>query len=446
MTTTALTLGCIFLASGRSRRMGRNKLLIPWQGVPLITGLLRQWPNELFSQSLVVARQGALSELASRQGFPVVAGDEEDNRQNRSIALGLAALRPDLDGCLFSVCDQPFLSPCTVKKLVQVFDANRQSIVASCWKGRRGNPVIFPADLLKQLASLKNDQTGRFVIEANVHRLRLVEVEREEELFDLDSPDDLSRFRSLTGQAEPSLQRQPLWSALDLSPEAPLTVALVGGGGKTTMLWTLARQAREAGASVIVTTSTHMRPLTALPVIEGSAEADIAEELAQRGIVQVGFLTKEGKLEGSPASLQFCRSIADVILVEADGSRGLPLKVPASHEPQIPLESNGVIVLAGIDSLGVPLSQICHRASLAAALLNCSVETPVSKAMMATLLTHREGGRKGVPAQAEFRVVINKKDLNLQAAEQLVQLLIQKGVKALSTSFVLKERDGQCWY
>ena len=152
------------------------------------------------------------------------------------------------------------------------------------------------------------------------------------------------------------------------------TICLVGGGGKTTVMYELAAMWAACGRKVLVLTSTHiLRP------VDGSFAADVpaVQDLWQQGRYAV-IGTPEaatGKLTAQPQFLyEAMQPQADVILCEADGSRHHPCKVPAAHEPVLLPDSDIVLAVAGMDALGHSLAQACQRPQLAAELLGCSAE------------------------------------------------------------------------
>ena len=118
--------------------------------------------------------------------------------------------------------------------------------------------------------------------------------------------------------------------------------AVIGGGGKTSLLYRLASELRERGM-VLVATTTRILPPAHLPVRhdrEGTLRA-----LRANGIACAGTPAEGGKL--AEPSFADWMTLADYTLVEADGSKGLPLKAHAPHEPVIPPQSNQTILHVG---------------------------------------------------------------------------------------------------
>lgn len=206
------------------------------------------------------------------------------------------------------------------------------------------------------------------------------------------------------------------------------TICLVGGGGKTTVMYELAAAWAACGRRVLVLTSTHiLRP------VDGSFAADVpaVQNLwQQRRYAVIG--TPElatGKLTLPPQSVyEELKLQADVILCEADGSRHHPCKMPAEHEPVLWPDSDIVLAVAGMDALGRPLAQACQRPQLAAELLGCGAEKILDEQMLAALLLSEQGSRKNVGTRTYY-IVLNKCDL-LKAAQQeeMLRLLVRAGI------------------
>jgi molybdenum cofactor cytidylyltransferase len=206
-------------------------------------------------------------------------------------------------------------------------------------------------------------------------------------------------------------------------------VALVGAGGKTTAMFLLAN---ELATSMRVLTTTSTRILAAqtkhspVHVTFDPQQQAIADLLPQldRAIAAYGQALLTGppdpdsdKVSGvSPDTIDILAGSGrfDVIINEADGSRMLPLKAPAAHEPVIPLCTTLVIPTAGLDVLAQPLGDdTVHRAELISQLTGTGLGQPVTPDTVARLLCHPEGGLKKVPAQARVVPLLNKVDEQL---------------------------------
>lgn len=152
--------------------------------------------------------------------------------------------------------------------------------------------------------------------------------------------------------------------------------AVVGSGGKTTLIKKLAAQYRAQGKKVFVTTTTHMRaePDTLLTDCAG----EIIRALEQTGYAMAGIPEGEKIRSLSAQTYHAVCTRADAVLVEADGSKGLPLKYPNASEPVIPDNAEEILVVCGLNALGHPAREVCHRPELATACLGIGPDTVIT--------------------------------------------------------------------
>ena len=238
-----------------------------------------------------------------------------------------------------------------------------------------------------------------------------------------------------------------LWNDLHLDMDRHRAVTLVGGGGKTTTMYALAQEAREAGKRVIVTTTTHIMPHPRLFLTDDPAPEHLRACLDAHGIITLGTLGRADKLCGT-GEIGVCKTVADVVLIEGDGARIRPLKIPAEHEPVIPPETDAVLALAGMEAPGMPIGEICHRADRVAAFLGKTLEDPVTEDDMVRILSSEEGSRKCVAPDMEYRCILNKTDTpeRLERARVIAAGLDRRGIFTLIKSYQEKERGGLCWF
>ena len=155
----------------------------------------------------------------------------------------------------------------------------------------------------------------------------------------------------------------------------PGVTALIGGGGKTSTMYALAEELKRRG-SVILCTSTHIMIPPHVPYCK-----TIDNPMPPHAVVSTGTLIGQ-KLSLPQQTFSSLCALADYVLVEADGSRQLPLKAHASHEPVIPYEAKRVIAVIGVDGLGKPIREAAHRPELFASLCQTDTEEPVTAEMI----------------------------------------------------------------
>lgn len=108
-------------------------------------------------------------------------------------------------------------------------------------------------------------------------------------------------------------------------------------------------------------------------------------------------------------------TLADIVLIEADGAKRMPCKAPAAHEPVLLPQCDTVLAVAGLSALRHPLREVCFRAELAAELLCVPQDAQLTPELLANLLASEAGGRKAV-GNRSFYVVLNQVDTKEQAA------------------------------
>ena len=176
--------------------------------------------------------------------------------------------------------------------------------------------------------------------------------------------------------------------------------ALIGGGGKTMLLYTLAEELHRRG-TVIVTTSTHIQRPEQYPVLPEGGKDAVAAALSENGVVCVAGRSPEGKLSAPALSFGALSELADFVLVEADGSKRLPLKAHAPHEPVIPPESGRTILMAGASGFGKPVRAAAHRPGLYARLAGCGADEPVTPEIAARVILAEGLGDEIIVNQSE---------------------------------------------
>jgi molybdenum cofactor cytidylyltransferase len=203
-------------------------------------------------------------------------------------------------------------------------------------------------------------------------------------------------------------------------------VAIVGGGGKTSLMFALARC---LPGRVVTTTTTRIfaTQMSQADEVCSLADADWRARLDEAGSSLLVVARVDGdRAVGVPRDLpaeMLAHPGVDWVVVEADGSRMRPVKAPAEHEPVIPDETGLLVAVAGIDALTGPIQAVAHRPEIASALVGLSPEQTLSPKALAALLTSSRGGLKGAPATARAALLINKVESPTQreAARQVAR-------------------------
>ena len=177
----------IILASGFSRRMEDEKLLLKVDGVPMVERIIKAAQASLIDEIILIYRRDAINSLANQCGIKTVLNPHAEKGQSEAVKLGIVQAHPGSDGYMFLVGDQPYLSHTTVNRLIEVFNRNRDYIIMPEYNGARGNPVIFPSSLKSDLLGLQGDCGGRDIIEDKKNMVKRVSIESNIEGADIDT-------------------------------------------------------------------------------------------------------------------------------------------------------------------------------------------------------------------------------------------------------------------
>lgn len=189
-------INAIIMASGYGRRMGKDKLLLPFRDKLLVEHIIEKVIACDFYNTVIVSRDERILELASRKGIQVVQNNSAYKGQSESIKLGIMNTLK-ADGYMFFTADQPLINVGTIGRLIEIFNKNSNSIVVPRFEEKRGNPVIFPAKFINELMLIEGDKGGKSVITKNIKDVIFVEIKNEYELIDIDTYEDYEKILNI---------------------------------------------------------------------------------------------------------------------------------------------------------------------------------------------------------------------------------------------------------
>lgn len=225
-------------------------------------------------------------------------------------------------------------------------------------------------------------------------------------------------------------------NALGLDEGFPHIVSIVGAGGKTSIIETLAKEYDLLGKKVIVTTTTHMfQPERWTWCREESLEI-VDEYLRKDNVVWIGIPQENNKMK-SP-NITFLDHLAnDLInskipmLIEADGSKRLPFKIPNQTEPVILKGTSKVIAVLGLDAYLKPVKEVCFRYEIVIQYLKKSNEDIITEKDFVEVIRNHWGLHKEVTSKMDYRVILNKadNDQRREAGIRIRKMLQQFGIE-----------------
>lgn len=219
-------------------------------------------------------------------------------------------------------------------------------------------------------------------------------------------------------------------TAFPFLAEGKHIVSFVGAGGKSSLIDAIAKWGSSQRKKVLVTTTTH--------IFRPPSEILATNEKQLQEIWETGHWVVIGAIEEKqPQKLKMpdndwmrqAMELADLVLIEADGSKRMPCKVPADHEPVLLPESDIVVAVLGLSALHHPLKECCFRTEQAKQLLSEDENHLLTEEDMATILRSDQGLRKGV-GDRRYIAVLNQCDNEKvrKSAEQIAKIVVSYNI------------------
>ncbi len=190
-------IGGVILAAGESKRLGRPKQLLIWQGEPLIRRTARIAVEAGLSPVIVVTGSSAGEVRQAVEGLSVEVVHNADWQQGQSSSLqsGLGALPAGVGGAVFLLSDQPFINRDLVRRLAIAHRETLAPVIAPEVEGRRANPVLIDRAAFEELRQIRGDVGGRAIFSR--YPVTYVPWNDPRLLLDIDTPEDFERLQQM---------------------------------------------------------------------------------------------------------------------------------------------------------------------------------------------------------------------------------------------------------
>lgn len=179
----------IILASGFSKRMKEDKLLMKIDGVKMVERVIESAKKSSLDDILLVYRKEEVKNIGDKHGIKTIYNPNAHLGQSEGLKLGVKEA-DDSEAYMFLVGDQPFINTKLIDKLIFEYKNNQASIIVPYYNGRNGNPTIFPSIYKDELLNVQGDKGGRDIIRNNFSIVRKVHIDDERLGFDIDTPRD----------------------------------------------------------------------------------------------------------------------------------------------------------------------------------------------------------------------------------------------------------------
>ena len=197
-------ISAILLGAGKSRRMGFDKLSLPWGKKTVFERCLGTLLRSEVQEVVIVLglRNKGIRNLLRGKNTKIVTNPHAAGGMSSSIRRGLRAIHPRSDGILIALGDQPFLKTRTINVLIRTFAQGKGGVIVPSFRGRRGHPVIFHKRYRKELLNLKGDVGGKSVLERYPKDVIIVPVKSEGVVKDINTWQDYKKSSRRGGRPE----------------------------------------------------------------------------------------------------------------------------------------------------------------------------------------------------------------------------------------------------
>lgn len=194
---------CLLLAAGQSRRLGRPKQMLEWEGDTLLSKSVDAARGLAGIPLAVVlgAHADRIRPLLDEREVLIINNPGWLEGMASSIRAGLAEItrrHPNADGVIIMVCDQPGLDTTTLSRLIELQRSSGKPVAAAAYAGRLGTPVIFHRSVFTELLQLEGDKGARQLLMTMAGQVAVLPFEAG--ALDIDTEEDYQRFISPTGE------------------------------------------------------------------------------------------------------------------------------------------------------------------------------------------------------------------------------------------------------
>ncbi|MBU1208618.1 MAG: molybdenum cofactor cytidylyltransferase [Proteobacteria bacterium] len=191
-------ISAIVLAAGEAKRMGRAKLLLPWQGKTVLEHVLDQLLHSQVDEIILVLGHEAeqIRKKIPAQDIKIAINPDYQEGMSASLRQGLMIIDEKAEAFLVVLGDQPGISKEIINQLIQAFHHPRhpKGIILPTYRGIRGHPVLFSSQYRKEVLKLKGDVGGRQILKDHPEEILELEMSTDAVLYDIDTPEDYKEY------------------------------------------------------------------------------------------------------------------------------------------------------------------------------------------------------------------------------------------------------------
>ncbi|CCQ95100.1 conserved hypothetical protein [[Clostridium] ultunense Esp] len=181
----------IIMASGFSKRMGEDKLLMEIDGVKMVERVIRSCKDSSLDEIILVYRRKEVRKIGKKYSIKTIYNPNAYLGQSESMKLGIKAIK-DCQAYMFLMGDQPFITKRLIDRLIEEYKNDKSTIIVPYYNGRNGTPTIFSSKFKDDLLQVEGDKGGRDIIRRNVSSVKKVIIDDGKLGLDVDREEDLN--------------------------------------------------------------------------------------------------------------------------------------------------------------------------------------------------------------------------------------------------------------
>ncbi|MBI9080229.1 MAG: nucleotidyltransferase family protein [Pseudodesulfovibrio sp.] len=178
----------VILAAGQASRMGKDKLSLPFRGMPMLQHVINAARRSCLKDvTVVLPRDSKLEQTLDLTGCSIVTSMHRELGQAESLQAGLRNVMDHADGCMVLLGDQPLITSDTLDRLAWAFSQHPDCWVAPVQEDMRGNPITIPSTWFHKVFELEGDTGARPLLAERGLALRLVRINEVGPFIDVDT-------------------------------------------------------------------------------------------------------------------------------------------------------------------------------------------------------------------------------------------------------------------
>ncbi len=186
----------IILAAGESKRMGKLKPLLKFDGRTFLEQIISVLKDSEVDGITAVlgAEAETVKESIDLSGIDVVINEDYQKGQLSSLIAGIKSVPEETDAIVVCLADSPFINIKTINNIIRSFKEKNVPIIVPVCSGKRGHPVLFSKSLFKEIIEAPEDQGAKYVVHSNKERVFELDTFDKGILIGINTPEDYRAY------------------------------------------------------------------------------------------------------------------------------------------------------------------------------------------------------------------------------------------------------------